>query len=101
MQAFCWDVVRALTKLGIAMAANRPMMATTIMISTRVNPALRDVLFVFIFLIFVCAVELSVRRVIIMIIWFRYCLTQPRWFNQKQRKSQTQEMDVWLVLIVL
>jgi hypothetical protein len=41
MQAFCCDVVRALTKLGIAIAARRPMMATTIMISTSVKPAVR------------------------------------------------------------
>jgi hypothetical protein len=34
-------------KLGMAIAANRPMMATTIIISTRVKPALREVLFVF------------------------------------------------------
>src|ERR1017187_1203987 len=45
MQAFFWDCVRARTKLGIAIAARRPMMATTIMISTRVKPALREVLF--------------------------------------------------------
>src|SRR6266496_3089845 len=44
MQAFCCAVVRALTKLGIAIAANRPMMATTIMISTRVKPDLFEVL---------------------------------------------------------
>src|SRR5205085_8721951 len=44
MQAFIWAVVRALMKLGIAMAANRPIMATTIMISTRVKPRLRGVL---------------------------------------------------------
>ena len=41
MQAFIWEVVRALTKFGIAMAANRPMIATTIMISTSVKPNLR------------------------------------------------------------
>ena len=38
MQAFCCEVVRAFTKLGIAIAASKPIMATTIMISTRVNP---------------------------------------------------------------
>src|SRR3954469_20268276 len=46
MQAFCCEVVRALMKLGMAIAANRPIMATTIIISTNVKPALRDV-FVF------------------------------------------------------
>src|SRR5437899_6208846 len=44
MHAFIWDVVRARTKLGIAMAARRPMMATTIMISTSVKPDLLDLL---------------------------------------------------------
>src|SRR4051812_25798620 len=44
MQAFCCEVVRARTKLGIAMAASKPMMATTIMISTSVNPCLFDLL---------------------------------------------------------
>src|SRR5215204_25850 len=43
MQALACEVVRALTKLGIAIAANNPMMATTIMISTRVKPDLREV----------------------------------------------------------
>src|SRR5579862_3743519 len=38
MQALVCEVVRARTKLGIAMAASKPMMATTIMISTSVNP---------------------------------------------------------------
>src|SRR6266700_849340 len=38
MHALFWLAVRALTKLGMAMAANKAMMATTIMISTRVNP---------------------------------------------------------------
>src|SRR5260370_8321954 len=44
MQAFCCDVVRAFTKLGIAIAANNPIMATTIMISTRVKPDFLDAL---------------------------------------------------------
>src|SRR6267143_1508488 len=35
---------RAFTKLGIAIAASNPMMATTIIISTSVKPALRFVL---------------------------------------------------------
>src|SRR5439155_10397639 len=39
-----WAFSRALTKLGIAIAANNPMMATTIMISTRVKPAFLFVL---------------------------------------------------------
>src|SRR5579859_216080 len=52
MQAFCCDVARAFTKLGIAMAASKPMMATTIMISTRVKPALRDCFICFMFSFF-------------------------------------------------
>src|SRR5258708_33873677 len=47
MQAVVCEVVRARMKFGIAMAASRPMIATTIMISTSVKPALRDV-FIFI-----------------------------------------------------
>src|SRR6266404_4163498 len=52
MQAARWLAVRALTKLGMAMAASNPMMATTIMISTNVKPALRDVLTFILFLPF-------------------------------------------------
>src|ERR1017187_9394294 len=54
MQAFFCDCVRARTKLGIAIAASKPMMATTIMISTRVKPDLRDVLFFILSLSFCC-----------------------------------------------
>ena len=65
MQALACEVARAFTKFGIAMAASKPMMATTIMISTRVKPALRRFLFSFIFdFLFVDAVELRSRRVI-------------------------------------
>jgi hypothetical protein len=38
MQAFCCDVLRAFTNDGIAIAASKPMIATTIMISTNVKP---------------------------------------------------------------
>src|SRR6266404_7917893 len=44
MQDLFCEVLRASMKLGIAIAANRPIMVTTIMISTRVNPPFRDVL---------------------------------------------------------
>src|SRR6516164_7283764 len=50
MQAFACEVARAFTKFGIAIAAKRPMMATTIMISTNVKPALR--LFLVCFILF-------------------------------------------------
>jgi hypothetical protein len=46
MQAFFWLAARAFTKLGIAIAARRPMIATTIMISTSVKPDLRDINFI-------------------------------------------------------
>jgi hypothetical protein len=42
MQTLFWLKARALMKLGMAMAANRAMMATTIIISTNVNPALGE-----------------------------------------------------------
>ena len=38
MHALIRDVVLACTKFGTAIAANRPIMATTIMISTSVKP---------------------------------------------------------------
>src|SRR5580658_9414097 len=52
MQALACEVERDLTKFGIAIAANRPMMATTIMISTSVKPFAREVLIFFIVLPF-------------------------------------------------
>src|SRR6185295_16750410 len=56
MHAFICAVVRALTKLGMAIAAKRPIMATTIMISTSVNPNLWNLL------IFIIDFYLSVFR---------------------------------------
>src|ERR1051325_5689055 len=53
---FC-AVARALTKLGMAMAASIPMMATTIMISTSVNPDLRDIVVFITDLSFKCGVN--------------------------------------------
>ena len=38
IQALVCEVVRERTKLGMAIAANNPMIATTIIISTNVNP---------------------------------------------------------------
>jgi hypothetical protein len=65
MQALACEVARAFTKLGIAIAAKRPMMATTIMISTSVKPALRMFFIVFMFICFLSMSrrELSDRRV--------------------------------------
>src|SRR5881394_269592 len=63
MQAFFWLAVRAFTKFGIAIAAKRPIMATTIMISTSVKPAFRWVLlFIYCFLPFCRGVNINRRR---------------------------------------
>src|SRR5215467_14524327 len=61
MQAFFWEVVRARIKLGIAIAAKRPIMATTIMISTNVKPDLREVL-IFILYVFLSAAAWTKRQ---------------------------------------
>lgn len=50
MQAFFCAVCRALTKFGRAIAASKPIIATTIMISTRVKPAFLGTL---IFIVFI------------------------------------------------
>ena len=76
MQAFCCEVVRALMKLGMAIAASRPMMATTIMISTRVKPDFSDVFLFICFFLLQC--ERCNRRVIIISFLFTYCLLQLR-----------------------
>src|SRR6185312_6271581 len=44
MQAVCFALALARMKLGMAMVASRPMMATTIMISTSVKPAVEGAL---------------------------------------------------------
>src|SRR5437867_10243481 len=79
MQALVCEVVRALTKLGIAIAANRPIMATTIMISTNVQPALRDVLiFILTFLPFCsCGVNKTTGGLELLQFLFTYCLLRP------------------------
>src|SRR5882724_6701824 len=56
MHAFCCAFKRARTKLGMAMVASNPMMATTIMISTSVKPAARECLF------FICFIFLPWRE---------------------------------------
>src|SRR5579859_2754728 len=38
MQALAWEMARECTRFGMAIAANNPMIATTIMISTSVKP---------------------------------------------------------------
>src|SRR5580658_2316227 len=62
MQAFCCEVARAFTKLGMAMAASKPIMATTIIISTRVKPALRDCFICFMFQLSLSLWQRSERR---------------------------------------
>src|SRR5579883_889371 len=62
MQALDWALRRARTKFGMAMVANRPMMATTIMISTSVKPPVRDSL-IFILCSFLAAARTGCRRV--------------------------------------
>src|SRR2546429_8231681 len=70
MQAFICDWVRARTKLGIAIAARRPIMATTIMISTSVKPDFLDVLIVILTLPFCFwRCELHNRRVFLITVF--------------------------------
>src|SRR5438445_12260027 len=61
MQAFFWLAARAFTKLGIAIAASKPMMATTIMISTRVKPDFPVRLIFILSFIFCIALTLPAR----------------------------------------
>src|SRR5258708_31943084 len=79
MQAFVCEVVRALMKLGIAIAARRPIMATTIMISTNVKPDLREFL-MFILLLFVslfCGVNEAAGGLVFFRLSFTHCLFRP------------------------
>src|ERR1043165_335093 len=73
IQAFCWAVLRARTKFGIAIAANRPIMATTIMISTSVKPDLRR-LFFFILSFLFYGVNLATGGLVLLLQQvFTYC----------------------------
>src|SRR5882672_2067797 len=79
IQAFIWDWVRARTKLGMAIAARRPIMATTIIISTNVKPDLLDLL-IFILTNFAFLFprrELSNKRVYLITVLFTNCPLQP------------------------
>ena len=79
MQAFFCDWVRARTKLGIAIAASKPMMATTIIISTSVNPCLLDVLFFILTLSFCfCGVNKATSGLILVRHLSTNCLLRPR-----------------------
>src|SRR5687767_13891190 len=68
MQAFFWLTWRALIKLGIAIAASKPMIATTIMISTSVNPAL------LLLLIFISYLSLSAAWTNVKGMFYEYCV---------------------------
>src|SRR5258706_10662624 len=86
MHAFIWEVVRALTKLGIAIAASRPMMATTIMISTRVKPDLFEVLTFIMCLAFFGGVNKASGGFKRLQFLFTNCLPHPRrWQHQHLR----------------
>ena len=65
MQAVLALVSRALTKFGIATAANRAIMATTTMISTRVKPVFRQLFLLILFVFHVGGVNDGERLVII------------------------------------
>src|SRR5438445_11719778 len=73
MQEFFCAVVLALMKLGIAIAANRPIMATTIMISTRVKPPLRVVFLFILNFSFYYGVNTATSGLVLLRIVFTYC----------------------------
>src|SRR5205814_2854072 len=78
MQAFFCEVVRALMKLGIAIAANRPIMATTIMISTNVKPDLRELLMFILYFVFLFGdVNETTGGLVIISKSFTDCLSLP------------------------
>src|SRR6266571_1283287 len=75
MQAFFCEVVRARMKLGMAIAANRPIMATTIMISTNVKPDLREVLIFILCIVFLlCGVNETTGGLTLVQLSSTYCL---------------------------
>src|SRR6266436_2649596 len=78
MQAFFCEVVRARMKLGIAIAARRPIMATTIIISTNVKPDLREVLmFILLFVSLFCGVNVAAGGLVLFRLPFTHCLLRP------------------------
>src|SRR5216683_7263879 len=97
MQAFICEVVRALMKLGMAIAAKRPMMATTIMISTNVKPLLRDVLiFILTFYLSFCGVNEATGGLIQLRFSFTHCPLRPH-FGLQQVGCQQMEQRLRLV----
>src|SRR5437016_7729521 len=88
-----WAASRAFTKFGIAIAANNPMMATTIMISTSVKPA---VLFVLICMTNLSVVFFQTRGVndakgglLLLFVLFTNCLLQPRFYTLANGMSES------------
>src|ERR1051326_8112486 len=81
-----WAFSRAFTKFGIAIAANNPMMATTIMISTRVKPDLLFVLFCITLLSFFLShgVNKAEGGLLLLLTMFTDCLLQPRCSNSSK-----------------
>src|ERR1039458_4136422 len=88
MQALVCEDWRAWTKLGMAMAASSPMMATTIMISTKVKPALREGFFILALSFFFCGVNEQQAGYLLFRISFTYCLLQPHVSLLKQAECQ-------------
>src|SRR5438477_1703843 len=74
-----WAFSRAFTKFGIAIAANKPMMATTIMISTSVKPAVLFVLIcITLFSVFLFrGVNDAKGGLLLLLNLFTNCLLQP------------------------
>lgn len=84
IQVCVWVLVRARTQVGVAMVARRPTMATTIMISTRVNPGAFGVRIVMLSLS--CWRVNLAQAVNIIAILFTYC---PHHRHILHSKSQT------------
>src|ERR1043165_9748668 len=85
-----WAFSRALTKFGIAIAASNPMMATTIMISTSVKPALLFVLICITLLsVFMFhGVNIAEGGLLLLLSLFTDCLLQPRCRNLARAMPQ-------------
>src|SRR6266576_1338950 len=91
MQDLFCEVLRASMKLGIAIAASRPIMVTTIMISTRVKPPLRDVL-MFILPFSLCSgVNETTGGLVLVQFPFTYYLLQPLLIPSTQGAKLIQE----------
>src|ERR1035438_4696035 len=89
MQALACEVARAFTKFGMAMAARRPMMATTIMISTSVKPALRRFLVCFIVFAFFLCRGGTMRQAGLdnyNFVRFIACCNHDKWFSTRYAK---------------